>query len=79
MKDQQSLIQGTHTSKLLTWTWEVWLEVHPMDLMHTVRSNPEILTIEGLVIVSAGVGAEDRANYLIEFLDIKNRKDTVKS
>ena len=79
MKDQLTLIEGndtcgTHTSKLLTCSGEVWLEVYPPYPIHTVRYNPEVLTIEDLVIVSAGVGAYDRADNLIEFLDIKNRK-----
>ena len=72
VKDQLTLIGGydiryTLTNKLRTWTGEEWLEPYPP--MHTARTDPGVLAIGDLVIVSGGVGADT-----IEFLDIKNRK-----
>ena len=42
--------------------------------MHTARTNPGVLAIEDLVIVSGGNGPDNRDVDTIEFLDINNRK-----
>ena len=90
IKDQLTLIGGwdthytptlhyTPTSKLATWTGEEWLELYPP--MHNARSDPGVLAIGDLVIVSGGKGAgkgnhpaDGREVNTIEFLDVKNRK-----
>ena len=75
INDQLTLIGGwdtRHTSKLLTWTGEEWLELYPS--MHTSRYSPGVLAIGDLVIVSGGgAGADGKDLDTIEFLDIKNR------
>ena len=75
IKDQLTLIGGTdthrtRTNRLATWTGEEWLELYPP--MHNARSDPGVLAIEDLVIVSGG-GADRREVDTIEFLDVKNR------
>ena len=76
INDQLTLIggwdtRGYHTSKLVTWTGEEWLELYPP--MHTAQTDPGVLAIGDLVIVSGGFGANGKVDT-IEFLDIKNRK-----
>ena len=78
IKDQLTLIggldtHGTRTSKLVTWTGEEWLELYPP--MHTARSDPGVLAIGDLVIVSGGYGGRGNQPVgTIEFLDIKTKK-----
>ena len=77
IKDRLTMIggedtSGYRTSKLLTWTGEEWLELYPP--MHTARTDPGVIAIEDLVIVSGGEGADGGQVDTIEFFDIKNRK-----
>ena len=74
INDQLTLIGGwdthyTPTNKLATWTGEEWLELYPP--MHNARSDPGVLAIGDLVIVSGGAGNQQVDT--IEFLDVKNR------
>ena len=58
------------TNKLVMWTGKEWQVLYPP--MHTARSNPGVLAIGDLVIVSGGRGVNDRVDT-IEFLDINKR------
>ena len=55
------------TNDLVTWTGKEWKVLYPP--MHTARSDPGVLAIGDLVIVSGGIGG----TATIEFLDINKR------
>ena len=71
--NQFTLIGGrdTHrrtTNDLVTWTGKEWKVLYPP--MHTARSDPGVLAIGDLVIVSGGGGG---GTDTIEFLDVNKR------